>query len=1654
MTMYDPEEQTNQSQQQQQQQQQQVIPGGSPGSAGQTQDQQSQLLTQLHTQGGGQPSFKLALEDGKVIFQPDSRGVNSGTSNSTSLLLQNMISSQTQSGAQQSMAAAHSQLTALLGNSSSNQQHVVLSQLLQQSCPSSLPQLVSTGTNTTSQACGSPGSVGGPTGSFNHSLEQTNKTVSPTLTRDAFTEIQPGSKTVVTSSSSRNSFSNLAHGQQHVSGKYLDRMSISLGSGPNAPALLMNRDISNVTSSGLHGATHTPISMMVGENNASGSSGMTLHNSTKTVVANNNAAIQNLGNSSNLLMNSDSSPNLVLSRNSSMSNVPSHSAQANAPIVVSVNSSRSPTNSLRGCGSGESVKVVSPATSCLDSSTNNKCSGPGPVAFVHPLHHCERPVVGNSMTQTENLIEPSPLQQSKINDSFFPPTSLTHAPKTTVSNTDTSQAFFNLQSFPGLAPSGGTMPLMAACSTTGSGGYTGAEQLVIAHPGGLSSVVATPQLLQCLQQAQGLNMQLTPNMLNKALSGASFTFSSGGGTILIGGDSYNSPVMAGQTKMTSPLNNTKTTLQQQPPQSVLLQQLNTGVRRCSSDSNSSLSLGSPPPVVNQHQSPQILNHHRKGHQSIETQTVSTNPSFPNTFLDSIVQSHPSLVVNKLGNKQILNIGPVRKPKKPKKNDRNSIKVTPSMNVMPAGLVNSANMQNLQQRVCPNQIMVDPIKTNLHDRLFTKSTNLNSQNIMMGSVSTAGDLPCSTSPSFFATSQPYTTAPSRTVLVTSTVNSTVGSCQNPPLNVLCHNSSGHLHTKGTTGSSSQFGRSVATQSHTNVPTEPSLGHVVISSPSASLALGNSIVTTTASLSTKVSVTNSILTSSQPHACASNTVNCSPGGVPHLVPFPPSSLGGPSAAPGTTQSGGQVLAPGSIIQKVQTIQLTPQNQKNAVVLTEHVSGLFACLQHLKAVQLQIESLQNKKQLTPGDSAALQRLYDEQKRILATGKVVPTIPGQHAQGLHFNPPALDGDNDIYSNRHSTYLADLLRHQVSHQSNVSSHHQQQQQLQPQGPAVRYHHQVGNQVIPFPPPNHHHKNSTSSITPTTASHTGYRITPAVVQCHGTQTGVGECHQTSMALLHVDSSSQASLGTQGDKEVELVPVPVPKMSVTVSPIPPPPNKCHSPVVMCEKGTSPIQVQVGTQTALPCEVSPRHKLVPCLPAVDVKPPLSPQVNKTASVPVCVNNSATINSGGCNSSVSTSTTSTVKLAPHLNKPQLTGLAPASPSARAAKSPLRPTISRCDLIEQQLKTDKAGAHAPDTSMPFRDRGDACKRLVRYHVYNEQQVLSQQDLEKADEIFEATAKHLLDKFRQMMNKYRYLLHMESMREVNTSELIMIDRMFVAEEHNILERLKQDTVKVKEEPSTVTVKMEPGTDLREVRVVVQDVMKNQSIKRELEEDHKVTVTAVGSSKRSRHENDEWLEVQRETGRSDIKTEGSGGCAGDSSVLAEDSRQRTSVGPLGQGGTGRDRPRDEGGGEPKRKEGCDSSEPVVTPHRKKRHKPSDGTDDGEGCDDDELNAQVQSAIDSILNLQRSEDGFELPSSLGAATEHAPTGISQDMDGEDTQQFMSPQDEHLLNNGVGDSPEALVVEFSGTGVGEDSGASSDNPDDDPALDEAVRSILTS
>ena len=92
----------------------------------------------------------------------------------------------------------------------------------------------------------------------------------------------------------------------------------------------------------------------------------------------------------------------------------------------------------------------------------------------------------------------------------------------------------------------------------------------------------------------------------------------------------------------------------------------------------------------------------------------------------------------------------------------------------------------------------------------------------------------------------------------------------------------------------------------------------------------------------------------------------------------------------------------------------------------------------------------------------------------------------------------------------------------------------------------------------------------------------------------------------------------------------------------------------------------------------------------------------------------------------------------------------------------------LEQQLKIDQHEALNPDVNTPFTSKRDACKRLLKYHCLNES-VLSEKDLAKADELFEETAKHLLNKFSAMKCKFQYLLMMESTVSLDKQKLFKL---------------------------------------------------------------------------------------------------------------------------------------------------------------------------------------------------------------------------------------------------------------------------------------------
>ncbi|XP_055677933.1 mucin-2 isoform X2 [Lutzomyia longipalpis] len=105
----------------------------------------------------------------------------------------------------------------------------------------------------------------------------------------------------------------------------------------------------------------------------------------------------------------------------------------------------------------------------------------------------------------------------------------------------------------------------------------------------------------------------------------------------------------------------------------------------------------------------------------------------------------------------------------------------------------------------------------------------------------------------------------------------------------------------------------------------------------------------------------------------------------------------------------------------------------------------------------------------------------------------------------------------------------------------------------------------------------------------------------------------------------------------------------------------------------------------------------------------------------------------------------------------------------------IPRQCLFERQLAVDQEGCTNPDAKTPFHSKEDAIKRLIRYHcTYGDGE--NEEEVQSEMEAFEKTANQFQDQFNGMINKYQLLLMKESTHHVQTSELMMIDRLLVSD--------------------------------------------------------------------------------------------------------------------------------------------------------------------------------------------------------------------------------------------------------------------------------------
>lgn len=121
----------------------------------------------------------------------------------------------------------------------------------------------------------------------------------------------------------------------------------------------------------------------------------------------------------------------------------------------------------------------------------------------------------------------------------------------------------------------------------------------------------------------------------------------------------------------------------------------------------------------------------------------------------------------------------------------------------------------------------------------------------------------------------------------------------------------------------------------------------------------------------------------------------------------------------------------------------------------------------------------------------------------------------------------------------------------------------------------------------------------------------------------------------------------------------------------------------------------------------------------------------------------------------------------------------------------IPKGTLINQQIRQDQNQAVKPNTKMPFRSRGDACRRLLRYHVF-QQYGPSQDEFDRFDGYMEDIADELLKKKDRMFEKFRQLLFQETLRVQPSSELVMLQRM---QNQDLRKTLEEEKLQIKVNP-------------------------------------------------------------------------------------------------------------------------------------------------------------------------------------------------------------------------------------------------------------------
>ncbi|KAF7283183.1 hypothetical protein GWI33_001246 [Rhynchophorus ferrugineus] len=536
-----------------------------------------------------------------------------------------------------------------------------------------------------------------------------------------------------------------------------------------------------------------------------------------------------------------------------------------------------------------------------------------------------------------------------------------------------------------------------------------------------------------------------------------------------------------------------------------------------------------------------------------------------------------------------------------------------------------------------------------------------------------------------------------------------------------------------------------------------------------------------------------------------------------------------------------------QRITTIQLTPQKQ-----------------QHLKSIQMQIKSLSAR--LQPGDTEvhnALKALFAEQQKILASGKLLPPdkVYYHNNQLTIVNPSSLNlpSPSSVKSEPPSPVLSNSQNpiRSTSVETTTSNSHQ---------PVTTQSHSTPRVSV-----------SVSTSTGDLAAHSTIHH-HAVHHQLGPSHGIQNNHQN-VVVGHSNHVINQRLNPIGQisqlppiypKQPQLQPAQLQSPQLHSPQLHSP--KLHSPQItpssqLPSPQSTPQQQQQHISHHLQQHGQPSQNVQAAqLPKAARPTPPSPQQIKSqphnfASPQIQVYHQTqhfhqpqavqpihhthhNIQSHNYNDQLSVN-----HLTQQVHQVSSKPSTPHQLNQGAAQQQQLSLTKKAQLIESQLNLDQSGATKPDVHTPFRDKKDACIRLIRYHCMD-QPVLSKKDLNKADEIFELTAQHFIGKFGKMVDKYKYLLMKESMRQVQTSELMMLDRMFLADEQQSLIRLRQDRETELLNMATESVHAAQGG--------VHGQFASQQEKAHCNSESNVQVNHVEST--AEEEYDEWACIQRELG--------------------------------------------------------------------------------------------------------------------------------------------------------------------------------------------------